>query len=278
MNINDITFGIEIETHIPAGAIPVGHHGNGLDITALPGQTPGTFWKADRDPSIRCAAGREACEFVSPVLKGTDGLTHLIAALRTIKSLGAQVNSSCGIHVHVGFDKSDSAASARLASLVANFEKAIFAATGTKNRERGRWSRGLARYTNPVTAITASRRDRYHVANFATVKPTVEFRAFSASLNPAKIVAYIRLSVALVERAAVAKRPTNWTAKTPVATSPIHRNGEGQTALNRLFYQLGWTKGRQPHTFGNLTGPGLSAITATKKTLVQLARKYDAQL
>ena len=61
---------------------------------------------------------------------------------------------------------------------------------------------------------------------------------------------YVRMCVALVERAIRAKKTTNWTAKTPKESSPIHRSGEGQTAVTRLFYQLGWTKGRHARGFG----------------------------
>lgn len=271
MNVSEITFGIELEATIPAGLFAVGPHGQGLPIPQLPG------WKADRDPSIRARNGRVACEFVSPVFKGAEGLRKLIADVNAIKAMGATVNASCGLHIHVGFDKNNAAASEKLATLVANFEKAIFAATGTKNRERGRWCNGLQRHGNAGRALQASRAYRYHVANFSTEWPTVEFRAFSGSLNVGKIVGYVRLCVAMVERALTAARATNWAAKPVAATSPIARSGEGQTALTRLYYQLGWTKGRQPHTFGDLTGDGLPAIKATKKELMRLARKYDAQ-
>lgn len=271
MNVNDMTFGIEIETTLPAGTIEVGPHGAGLPVPQVPG------WLADRDPSIRRSRGRVACEFVSPVFKGAAGLRQLIADLAKIRALGATVNSSCGLHVHVGFDKTNAAASAKLASLVANFETAIFATTGTKNRERGRWCRGLRGYNEPTIAIRNSTYNRYHVANFGTAKPTVEFRPFAGSLNQDKVVGYVRLCLAMVERAMTAKRTTNWTAKPVAATSPIHRGGEGQTALTRLYYQLGWIKGRQPHTHGDLSGDGLPTIRNSKRKLMELARKYDAQ-
>jgi hypothetical protein len=274
MNVNDLTFGIEIETHIPANVLAVGPHGGGYPITQFPALAG---WVADRDPSIRAGRGRDACEFVSPVLKGAEGLRQLLAAVEAIKALGARVNGSCGIHIHVGFNKNDVEASAKLATLVANFEKAIFASTGTKNRERGRWCSGLSRHGNAENALNAARRQRYHLANFSSNKPTVEFRAFSASLNPAKITAYLRLCLGLVERALTAKRTTSWAAKTPSETSPIHRSGEGQTALTRLYYQLGWTKGRQPHTHGNVDAEAAPDLLNSKKTLMALARKYDAQ-
>lgn len=272
MNAAEITFGIEIETTIPAGTLVIGPHGAGRPIPQLRGE-----WLADADPSIRRSRGREACEFVSPVFKGVAGLRQLIADLQTIKSLGAQVNASCGLHIHVGFNKNDAEASAKLATLVSNFEKAIFAATGTKNRERGRWCNGLQRYGTADAAVARSRGYRYHLLNLSTAKPTVEFRAFSGSLNPAKVVAYVRMCLGIVERAITAKRTTNWTAKPVAPTSPIARKGDGQTALTRLFYQLGWIKGRQPHTHGDLSADGLPTIRASKRALMQLARKYDAQ-
>ena len=271
MNANEMTFGIEIEATIPRGTLVVGPHGSGFDIPTLPG------WKADRDPSIRAGAGYEACEFVSPVFKGAEGMARLLADLQTIKGMGARVNSSCGIHIHVGVDRSDRELVEKITTLVANFEKAIYAATGTKNRERGRWCNGVQRHGNADQAIRMASSYRYHVLNLSSAKPTVEFRAFSASLNPVKIVSWVCMAVGIVERAATAKRTTNWTAKPVVATSPIHRSGEGQTALTRLFYQLGWTKGRQSYVFGNLSSAVTPTIKQWKKTLIALARKYDAQ-
>lgn len=271
MNASEITFGIEIETTIPAGLIVVGPHGVGSDVPQLPG------WKADSDPSIRAGRGRVACEFVSPVYRGAEGLRKLIADIATIKAMGARVNGSCGLHVHVGFDRSNREATERLTALVANFEQAIYASTGTKNRERGRWCAGFRRYGSTGQAIRCASQSRYHVCNLISGKPTVEFRAFSGSLNEQKIVGYIRMCVGLVERALTTKRATNFTPPPVAPTSPIHRSGEGQTALTRLFYQLGWTKGRQSHVHGHLAADDLPTIKRTKQTLMDLARKYDAQ-
>ena len=83
--------------------------------------------------------------------------------------------------------------------------------------------------------------------------------------------AQLGLKVGLVERSLMAKRVTDWNAKTPVETSPIHRSGEGQTAVARLFYQLGWTKGRQPHTHGDLSDAGIPTIDRAKRELMRLA-------
>jgi hypothetical protein len=71
------------------------------------------------------------------------------------------------------------------------------------------------------------------------------------------------------------KKLPKWVAKNPVETSPIHRAGDGQTALTRLFYALGWTKGREDHTFGDIQTEELPTIDETKKQLMRLAKKYD---
>jgi len=274
MNVETMTFGIEIETTIPSGAlgIAVGPHGCGNSIPGLTG------WKADHDPSIRVAdVAHQACEFVSPVFTGTAGLVKLLADVEWIKGIGAKVNDSCGLHIHVGFDKSDTEKLDRLISLVSNFEKAIYAATGTKRREVGRWCASLQRYGDRDTAKAHGRNNRYHVLNIATgLKPTVEFRAFGASLKALKIATYVRMCLAVVERACTAKRSAEWIGKVPVETSPVHRNGEGQTAITRLCYQIGWTKGRTDYTYGNLVADGLPSIKDCKKELVRLAKKYDS--
>ncbi len=273
-----LTFGIEIETTIPAHAFPVGSYRTGAAVPGLP-----AGWVAKYDCSIRANRGRRGAEIVSPVARGADGLRQVQQVCRVLKErYGARVNASTGLHVHVGFPREDRALQ-KLVTLTANFEKAIYASTGTKNRERGRWSRSVQRHGSVDRAMQEAPRDRYQVLNLTNLlgrghgMPTVEFRAFAGTLNASKIIGYVRLCLGLCERALRAKRITSWAAKPVTESSPIHRSGEGQTALTRLFYQLGWTKGRQPHTHGELKGDDLPTITESKRVLMKLARKYDSQ-
>jgi hypothetical protein len=241
-------------------------------------------WKAERDCSIQAVPGYMAAEIVSPVLKGADGLRQLKTVCDWLNSVQAKVNRSTGFHVHVGFNRTDKPGLRRLVSLVANFEKAMFATTGTRSRELGCYCRPVQmdelyqrafRYASPC----ASRLPRYHVLNLTNLlghgQPTVEFRVFSGTTNALKALGYVRLCLAIVEKALSMKKLPKWIAKTPVETSPIHRSGEGQTALTRLFYGLGWTKGREDHTFGDIQSEDLPTIDATKKELMRLAKKYD---
>lgn len=278
MDVNAMTFGIEIETTIPSTAgIRVGSRHAGCAVAGMP-----EGWNAQSDGSISAGAGRYGCEFVSPVLRGAEGLRSVIEAVAWIKGIGGQVNPSCGFHVHVGFDRTNTAALDRLLSLTANFEKGIFAATGTKNRERSNWCGSVAQAGDVQTAKRAGESQRYKVLNITNLcaysnKPTVEFRAFGGTLNPEKIIGYIRLCLAMVQRAVEAKRSASWTGKQPAEGSPQRRKGDGATQLTRLFYQLGWTKGRMSQTYGAIVAEGTPSIRDSKRTLMALARKYDRE-
>lgn len=277
MTANELTFGIEIECFIPnehRAAIQLGGYHRGIQIRGLP-----AGWNAQHDGSLQSGpSGYFGVEVVSPIMKGADGMQQVKVVCEWLKQIGAKVAKCCGFHVHVGFDRTNVAAMKRLVHNVANFEKAIYAATGTKSREQNHYCRTVQN-DQAFRNGSYARTDRYHVLNvtnlIANLKPTVEFRAFAGTTNFIKIVGYIRLSLALVEKAMTMKKQTNWKAKTPVETSPIHRKGEGQTELCRLFYFLGWTKGRTNYTFGDVQADNCPSIIDCKKELMRLAKKYD---
>jgi hypothetical protein len=282
MNAAEMTFGVEIETTMPAGSVVLGGHGCGIQVSWLP-----AGWLADADPSIIPPAGRVGCEFVSPVLKGADGLRQLVEVVREIKARGGEVNGSCGMHVHVGFDKGNTEAVRKLLNLVANHERALYAVTGTRSRERGTgsrrgtcWCKSVKQYGNAATAATRASHDRYHIVNLATgCKPTVEVRVFGATLNVVKVAAYVRLCLGLAEKAVAGRKasPFNATAKT-------HRNrarftgGEGHSELVRLMYVMGWRKNGASTKFvyGVVSGDGIPTMDECRKELSRLAAKYDA--
>jgi hypothetical protein len=281
-DVNDLTFGCEFETTIPVGTIIVGGYHNGRTIAGLP-----EGWKAEHDCSIRATAGFTACEVVSPILKGADGLKQVKQICDYLNSIGAKVNSSTGFHVHIGWI-GDADALKRLTSYVSNYEQALFASTGTRTRETGQFCQPI----RTANAYTGRFRDgqterlpsnRYHVLNVTNLQPgrhgTVEFRVFAGTTNVTKAIGYIRLCLGLVEKAIIASRVPKWVGKTPVATSPLHRKGgEGQTELVRLMYALGWTKGDTSHVFGDVQAEGLPTHEDAKKELMRLAAKYDSRV
>ena len=124
--IENLTFGIEIETTLASQSrTPIGSYYHPIQVAWLP-----EGWKVGRDCSIRTGRGRKDAEFVSPVLKGVAGLKQVLEVIKLIDLKGARVNSSCGLHIHVGFDKQNEVELKKVTSLVANFEKAIYAQTG----------------------------------------------------------------------------------------------------------------------------------------------------
>jgi hypothetical protein len=274
-NVNGLTSGVALEVTLPAGTCPVGGYHRGAPVPRLP---PG--WNAERDCSIHPAPGHTAAEIVSPVLTGAGGLRQLRAACDWLNGAGARVNRSTGFHAHVGFRRTDRPALRRLVSLVANPEKALYAATGTRSREQGTFCRPVQddeRYQRAEASYLA----RYHLLNLTNLlgcgKLTAEFRVFAGTTSALKATGYVRLCLGTVEKALSLKKLPNWVAKTPVETSPIHRSGEGQTALTRLFHGLGWTTGREEATFGDVRAEELPTIEAVKKGLMRLARKYDGR-
>lgn len=126
MRIEDMTFGIEFETTVPHrlvadGTIRVGgYSGPGA---ATPGLPEG--WGAKSDGSIRSSRGRVGVEFVSPVLSGADGLRQIKRVCEKFREWDVKVNDSCGLHVHVGFDRRWIGVLERLLHLTANYENAI---------------------------------------------------------------------------------------------------------------------------------------------------------
>lgn len=274
---DQITFGIEIECMIPNDApLAVGHYHNGLQVAQL-----AAGWKAERDGSISATAGYTACELVSPVLVGPDGVKQVMAAFELLRSVGAKVNASCGFHVHVGFDPRKMDELGRLAAYVARFEKAIFASTGTKRREGAHWCKPIARPESELSQKFRDKKatdlrgigDRYASLNLTNLafgrRPTIEVRAFSGTLNVTKALGYVAMCVGLVQMSLESRRVVTWeTCKLQ------RRKGEGSNALAHLFLCLGWSiQSRVSRGYVAVEGgPGLPAI---KAELVRLAAKYD---
>lgn len=273
-------FGIEIETHMPAG-YERGPHGRGVQVPWLP-----EGWKADADPSIiPPTSQRWGIEYVSPILDGADGLRQLREACEAIKQRGGNVNQSCGVHIHVDFPHTDRKARHRLTRMVANMETALYAVTGTRNRELGQgsryghhWCKSVKGCGTPTRFERNNTRDRYYLCNFRTGgKPTVEFRVFSGSLDPRKIATWVRLVVGMVERVLLDMKAFPWNHKQP-ATGLKRAVGVGEQEVERLLFTLGWTfNGYGTRRFGRVQFGAIdnADLAPCVAEAIRLARKYD---
>lgn len=283
MNANEIAFGIEFETTLPnSDTTPIGPYHGGFQVPWLP-----DGWRAERDSSIRPETmDRKGCEFVSPKLRGIEGLKQVEEAIDAINARGARVNASCGLHVTIEWN-GDAAALARLISLVGNHERAIFASTGTRRRERTTYTKQIKQYGDKDQAKNRCEADRYHLLNLthlARGKNRIEFRAFAGTLNKTKVLGYLMMCLGLVELALTTRRCADWDYAKKAGTKSCWDRpnaGIGETELNRLFYRLGWTKGwykgeLRNKTYGEIAGEGSQRDWKGIKTkLLDLARKYD---
>jgi hypothetical protein len=282
MHASEIAFGIEFETTLPGtDTTPIGPYHGGYRVPWLP-----TGWRAERDSSIQTTPDRKPCEFVSPKLRGAEGVADVERAIEAINQHGAKVNPTCGLHITIEWN-GDAAALARLISLVGNHERAIFASTGTRRREQTVYTKRIKQYGDKDHAKRRCEADRYHLLNLthlARGHNRIEFRAFAGTLNKTKVAGYLMMCLGLVELALNSTRCPDWDyAKKEGTKSCWDRPGagDGETELNRLFYRLGWTKGwykgeLRNKIFGHLatenTTPDWKAI---KTKLLELARKYD---
>jgi hypothetical protein len=281
MDARELTFGIEIETVAPQSAVDaglsIGPYHCGRQVPYLP-----EGWKAEADSSITASSGYR-CEIVSPVLRGVDGLAQVFSVLRTLGEKGHTVNASCGVHIHVGWDRTWSAVSlARLITIVAYLEKGLYAITGSKRRETGPYCSGIRKYGNDKDAKRRIDYQRYHALNLTNLargtKDTVEFRVFSGSLSATKVAGWIQVCLGLVERAVNGKRSPSWTPK-PLKGG-WKKAGEGQSETERLLGYLAWGQGvakiHGGHQFGWLAD--IVAQDEIKAEFRRLAKQYDAQI
>jgi hypothetical protein len=299
LDINEMTFGVENEITIPRGVLTVGAYHRGA---AIPGFPDG--FTAQSDVSVRSDnAMRMGAEIVSPVLRGADGLLKLADVIAKLNAMGGSVNQRCGFHVHIGFPTGIIEKLGNLVYLTANLERAFYAATGTKNRERNNycqpvktsWARELnydavaaerstvaatRGYQTTAGYVTPSVGARYHGLNLVPLlsgaRPAVEFRFFQGTLNFQKIVGYIRMCLAVVQKASDMRRRVEWDAKGRggiggEADQPLN----GKQELQRFFYRTGWNRGSTPKVYGMLEAPGVGGMDESKAILQRMATKYD---
>lgn len=241
MNLDQITFGIEIETTIPTGApVTVGHYHSGRSIEAAPAFN-GAKWNAQHDGSILTSAGRRDCEFVSPILSGEAGIAHLVQFVEWLNSIGAQVNNSCGLHIHVGLRGLTSVPNYPrflniLARLVSRHATALYAQTGTLSREQGHYCAPPSQqYRQAVNRASRAKNcntlqmSRYQLLNLTNIhsRGTVEFRCFASTTNIAKILLHLHSVLLLCVEAAQSKWLGDWDKNAAPLT--------GVESLKRLF-------------------------------------------
>jgi hypothetical protein len=191
----------------------------------------GRKWIVMSDGSLSHASGNSA-EVVTPICTWVD-LEAIQAVARALRAAGAQVNSSCGVHVHVGTPATrfDTAALVRLAKLVYQQEPLIVKALNIAADRLGHYTKQVdetfirrlstTRPGSPAALATAwygsessyaAQRDHYHHSRYRGLnmhsvffRGTVEFRYFEGTLHAGQIKSNVQLCLALATKALTSK-------------------------------------------------------------------------
>lgn len=297
MNASEMTFGIEIECVIPAASLSrlgwvVGSYHRGR---AIPGHEG---WKIEHDGSLMANAEHHygctcdgcsplvALEVVSPKLKGEAGVAAVVRMLETLRQMGATVNPSCGLHVHVGAS-ADLDFLHRLVCFTANVEQGIYAMTGTRRREESCYCESVRDSHRPFgdsgnrTELALATSSRYKVLNLSPLvsglRQAVEFRAFEGTLETQRVLSYLFICLGIVERCQGLSRASQWNPKPVSAKSSIAGSGPGSTQAIRLMAMLAWSKQYlRCEPFGVINTPAWDLKTA-RKDLRAAAAAYDRE-
>lgn len=211
------------------------------------------YWKIVRDGSLTHRNG--TAEVVSPVLTGSDGANELRSVMAILRNANAKVNSSCGMHIHIGMNHltAETQADVILAHQVYNHAfDAFILETRQQNTfcNKRVWStaQSLAHaWTQGVGGIETSRRwssDRYYNLNIASYYKygTFEFRMHHGSLNGKNATAWVALHTAFIQGVADhvladthASLLRNFTDE-ELALACEHRSVVGWTRQDRIDY------------------------------------------
>ncbi|WP_300448409.1 amidoligase family protein [uncultured Oscillibacter sp.] len=162
-----------------------------------------------------------------------DELPHLQECMRRVTAIGAKVNDSCGLHVHVDASNHNRQSLKNLISIMYSKEDLLFKALQVNEARAIEWCQKVrepmlkqartlsAEETSDLTQLEdiwyegfendgRTRHDhynksRYYALNLHSVfyRGTVEWRCFNSTLDPAKAAAYVHLCLAMSAQAIV---------------------------------------------------------------------------
>ncbi len=189
-------------------------------------------WEIKEDGSV---SGDNPFEVASPPLSGEDGLRQVREVVSALARAGAQVNRTCGLHVHV--DARD-LKSVDLANVVIQYgrHESVFDAMMPVSRRNNDYCRSvrdvadtlrrniltIAVNNNTSDVVEAYAWERYHKVNLAAylTHGTIEFRQHSGSINHEKVTNWIQFCVNFVEQCIVPTTNITLTVEPPQAAPP----------------------------------------------------------
>lgn len=200
-------------------------------------------WKIMSDASIRSETRRGRTsnsdyrvEFVSPICRYED-IEPLQEIIRKLRTAGARVNDSCGIHVHVDASAHNVKTLRNIVNIMAAKEDLLYKALKVEVEREYYCKKADTRFLDamnnrrPKTMDALERlwyngrsgrnehydNSRYHALNLHSVfsKGTIEFRMFNSTLHAGEVKAYIQLCLAISHQALVQKGASRTKTQSP---------------------------------------------------------------
>ncbi len=298
MDFRDQTFGIEIEmtgltrysaSHAIAEYLGTEayYYGGTYDAYHVKDQQDGV-WKCVFDSSIfaeqmvdgervpvRTSGAEERnykVELVSPICKYED-IALVQDLVKVLRSEGAVVNSSTGIHLHIGASEFSPQQLRNLVNIVASKEDLVYQALKVDSGRESKYCKKtdsdfLERLNKKKPTTKSELKDlwyngqdgsgtHYHDSRYRCLnlhsyfqKETVEFRAFNSELNPEKIKAYIQFCMSLTALA------QNQKSASPIKSKPENEKYAFRCFLLRLGMIGDEFKTTRKHLLSHLEGNG----------------------
>lgn len=233
-------------------------------------------WKIMSDASIRAETRRGRTsnsdyrvEFVSPICRYED-IEPLQEIIRKLRTAGARVNDSCGIHVHVDASAHNVKTLRNIVNIMAAKEDLLYKALNVEVEREYYCKKADTRFLDamnnrrPKTMDALERlwyngrsgrnehydNSRYHALNLHSVfsKGTIEFRMFNSTLHAGEVKAYIQLCLAISHQALVQRGASH------IKSQPENEKYTFRTWLLRLGMIGDEFKTARLHLLKNLEG------------------------
>ncbi len=206
-DFSKLTFGVEIEcTNVMRNDLIINGTRKGLSVRSEGYNHADNqhYYKIVSDSSLE---GVNTNEVVSPILQGNDGLNSLKRLCEALNEIGAKVNKSCGLHVHIG---AANMTDAHYTNIIRNYQRleSIIDSFMPESRRgnNSRWCRSLRGFdfsccTTKDSVCRTMNGDRYHKVNACAYfrHQTIEFRQHSGTTDYTKISMWIQFLAELIK-------------------------------------------------------------------------------
>jgi Putative amidoligase enzyme len=278
------TFGVELEVILPGSM-------NAWDAAQQVSQESGievrnetynhatrTWWKVVHDGSLN----GNGAEFVSPPLRGQAGLDEVQKVCDALNAIGARINKSCGLHVHLGIATETVPTIKNLIRIYAHYEPEIDRLMpGSRRGDMNTYCKSISRATDgavTATTIQALRMavngygDRYRKVNLCSFDKyrTIEFRHHSGTTDAAKVINWIKLLMAMLGAARKGKFPQG--AKPTIIAKP----GSKAAGVGALILRDGGATSDEINAF--VGRPGVNVITIAAACGIAIRKERQGRI